>query len=97
VTWADLHPLEWSIVLVVAEILWGPYQEHHITVRHGVTAEELEAAWTERIDLQVRRDDSYESVGATNDGRELYLVWRWDVFDPERVFPITAYFLPHES
>jgi hypothetical protein len=57
----------------VAEILWGPYQEHHITARHGVAAEEFEAAWTERIDLLVRRDDSYESVGATNDGREVYL------------------------
>jgi len=25
------------------------------------------------------------------------LVWRWDIFDPERVFPITAYFLPDEG
>jgi hypothetical protein len=30
-------------------------------------------------------------------GREVYLVWRWDIFDPERVFPITAYFLPDEG
>jgi hypothetical protein len=37
------------------------------------------------------------SVGATDDGREVYLVWRWDIFDPERVFPITAYFLPDEG
>ena len=51
-------------VLVVTEILWGPYQEHHITVRHGVTAEQFDEAW---------------------------------VFDPECVFPITAYFLAHES
>jgi hypothetical protein len=51
----------------------------------------------ERVDLYVRPDDSYESVGATDDGRELYLVWRWDIFDPERVFPITAYLLPGES
>jgi len=56
----------------VTEILWGPYQEHHIAVRHGVTAEQFEAAW-------------------------VYLVWRWDIFDPERVFPITAYLLPDEG
>jgi hypothetical protein len=24
------------------------------------------------------------------------LVWRWDIFGPERVFPITAHFLPDE-
>ena len=79
--------------MVVTEILWGPYQEHHITVRHGVTAD----AWIDRVDLVVRTDDSYESVGATHDGQELYLVWRWDIFDPERVFPITAYLLAHEG
>jgi hypothetical protein len=84
-------------VAVVTEILWGPYQEGHITARHGVTAEQFDEAWVDRVDLVVRPDDSYESVGATDDGRELYLVWRWDIFDPERVFPITAYFLPHES
>jgi len=84
-------------VVIVTEILWGPYQEHHITVRHGVTAEQFEEAWVDRVDLVVRPDDSYESVGATNGGQELYLVWRWDIFDPERVFPITAYFLAHEG
>jgi hypothetical protein len=26
-----------------------------------------------------------------------YLVRRWDIFDPDRVFPITAYFLPDEN
>jgi hypothetical protein len=46
----------------MTEILWGPYQEHHIAMRHGVAAEELEAAWTDRIDLAVRGDDSYESA-----------------------------------
>jgi hypothetical protein len=81
----------------VTEILWGPYQEHHIAGRHGVTAEQFEAAWVERVDLVVRDDGSYESVGAMDDGREVYLVWRWDIFDPERVFPITAYFLADES
>ena len=50
-----------------------------------------------RLMLRVRDDDSYESVGATDDGREVYLVWRWDLFDPSRVFPITAYFLPIEG
>jgi hypothetical protein len=78
----------------VIEILWGPYQEHHITERHGVTPEQFEAAWIDRVDLRVRTDDSYESLGATDDGRELYLVWRWDLFEPDRVFPITAYVLP---
>jgi len=43
----------------VTEILWGPYQEHHIAVRHGVTAELFEAVWVERIDLVVRQDGSY--------------------------------------
>ena len=62
--------------------------------RHGVTAEQFEAAWVDRVDLLGRHDDSYESLGSTDDGRELYLVWRWDIFDPARVFPITAYFLP---
>ena len=73
------------------------YQEHHIAVRHGVTGEPFEAVWVERVDLVVRHDGSYESVGATDDGREVYLVWRWDIFGPERVFPITAYFLPDEG
>lgn len=78
------------------EILWGPYQKHHITSRHGVTAEEFEQAWVDRVDLVVRQDDSYEaSVRPTM--VVLYLVWRWDVHDPERVFPITAYSLPPES
>ena len=81
----------------MTEILWGPYQEHHITSRHGVTAEEFEQAWVDRVDLLVRQDDSYESIGATEDGRELYLVWRWDIYDPERVFPITAYFIQAKS
>jgi hypothetical protein len=72
-----------------------PGASHHGSPR--VTAEEFESAWVERVDLVVRDDDSYESVGATDDGREVYLVWRWDLFDPERVFPITAYFLPDES
>jgi hypothetical protein len=81
----------------VTEILWGPYQVHHITDRHGVTAEEFDAAWTDRVDLLVRDDDSYESLGATDEGREVYLVWRWDIFEPSRVFPITAYFLPDEE
>jgi hypothetical protein len=62
-----------------------------------VPAEQFEAVWVERIDLVVRDDGSYESVGAMDDGREVYLVWRWDIFDPERVFPITAYFLSEES
>ncbi len=75
----------------------GPYQEHHIAVRHGITAEQFEAAWVDRMDLIVRHDDSYESVSATDDAREVYLVWRWDISDPERVFPITAYFLPDEG
>lgn len=81
----------------MTEILWGPYQEHHITARHGVTAEEFEQGWIDRVDLLVRPDDSYESVGATDEGRELYLVWRRDIHDPDRVFPITADDLPRES
>ena len=81
----------------MTEILWGPYQEHHITDRHGVTAEQFEAAWVDRVDLVVRKDDAYESLGATDDGGEVYLVWRWDIYDPSRVFPITAYFLPQET
>ena len=55
----------------MTEILWGPYQEHHITERHGVAAEQFEATWLERVDLLVRRDDSYESVSATDDRREV--------------------------
>jgi hypothetical protein len=83
--------------VLVTEILWGPYQEHHIADRHGVAAAQFEEAWRDRVDLAVRADQSYESVGATDDGREVYLVWRWDVRDPQRVFPITAYFLPIED
>jgi hypothetical protein len=47
------------------------YTAHHITVRHGVAAEQFEETWVDRVDLVVRPDDSYESVGATNDGQEL--------------------------
>ena len=77
----------------MTEILWGPYQEHHIAARHGVTAEEFEQAWIDRVDLLVRQDDSYESVGATDGGRELYLVWRWDIQTPTACFlsPPTTY------
>jgi protein-tyrosine-phosphatase len=81
----------------VTEILWGPYQEHHIAVRHGLTAEQFEEAWIDRVDLVIRHDDSYESLGATDDGREVYLVWRWDISDPSRVFPITAFFLQQQE
>jgi len=35
-------------------------------------------------------------MGVTEDGREVYLVWRWDTFEPEAVFPITAYFFESE-
>ena len=81
----------------MTEILWGPYQEHHITERHGVTAGQFEGAWTDRVDVVVRQDGSYESMGVADDGREVYLVWRWDIFDPECVFPITAYYLPESE
>ena len=79
------------------EILWGPDQEHHIVSRHGVSAEQFEAAWVDRVDLLVRPDESYESVGATNEGAEVYVVWRWDIFNAEQVFPITAYFLADDE
>ncbi len=49
----------------------GLYQEHHITERHGVTAEQFEGAWTDRVDVVVRQDGSYESLGVTDDGREV--------------------------
>lgn len=74
-------------------ILWGSYQELHITDRHGVTAYEFEQAWRDRTDVVVRHDGSYESESVTDDAREVYLIWRWDFDDPELVFPITAFFI----
>jgi hypothetical protein len=67
------------------------------TTTFDFTAEQFEEAWIDRVDLVIRHDDSYESLGATDDGREVYLVWRWDISDPSRVFPITAFFLQQQE
>jgi len=76
----------------VSSILWTGYQEKHITQRHGITATEFEEAWLNREDSfeghHPRHGPYFESMGFTQSGRLLEMVWRWQDRD---VWPITAY------
>lgn len=68
--------------------------------RHGLTPEEVEYAWKRRIGPHQERDDgSFETIGRTQAGRVIFIVWRYDeAFDAleedltvEVVFVITAF------
>jgi hypothetical protein len=69
---------------------------------HGLTAEDVEAAFDRVFDLRHRRDGSFEMFAATPSGRRIWVVWRYDREDNEisdvlddlsesPIFVITAY------
>jgi hypothetical protein len=83
----------------VAEILWTSFQETHITARHGVTAKQFDEAWHDRIDVAAarhrRHGPYYLSVGLTDGGRVVEMVWRWQhgLKELDLVWPVTACFV----
>jgi hypothetical protein len=69
---------------------------------HGLSAEEVEAAFDRVFSLEERRDGSFQMFAATPSGRRIWVIWRYDtaddavpdVFDELEdapVFVITAY------
>lgn len=45
---------------------------------HGLSREEVEAAFDRVFHLQMRKDDSYQMFAATPSGRRIWVVWRYD-------------------
>lgn len=69
---------------------------------HGLSAEEVEAAFDRVYSLQIRRDGSQQMFAETPSGRRIWVIWRYDredevipdVFgelDNEPIFVIAAY------
>jgi hypothetical protein len=69
---------------------------------HGLSAEEVEAAFDHVFSLQERRDGSFRMFAMTPSGRRIWVVWRYDQEDDEipdvfgeleevPIFVITAY------
>jgi hypothetical protein len=69
---------------------------------HGLSPEEVEAAFNAVYTLQERRDGSFEMYAETPSGRRIWVVWRYDREDDEipdifgelgeqATFVITAY------
>jgi hypothetical protein len=69
---------------------------------HGLSAEEVEAAFDRVLSLRERRDGSFQMFAATPSGRRVWVIWRYDREDDEvpdvfsevgdvPIFVITAY------
>jgi len=69
---------------------------------HGLSAEEVEAAFERIISLEERRDGSYRMLAEVPSGRRIWVVWRYDrdtdeipdVFgevEDAPIFVVTAY------
>jgi hypothetical protein len=69
---------------------------------HGLTAQEVEAAFDNVFTLQERGDGSFKMYAATPSGRRIWVIWRYDREEDEvpdvfaeledaPVFVITAY------
>lgn len=69
---------------------------------HGLSAEEVEAAFDRVLSVQQRRDGSYQMFAATPSGRRIWVIWRYDREDDDipdvfgdlpdtPIFVITAY------
>ena len=69
---------------------------------HGLSTEEVEAAFERVFSLEERRDGSFQMFAATPSGRRIWVIWRYDrtddnvpdVFDQLEdapIFVITAY------
>jgi hypothetical protein len=69
---------------------------------HGLSSEDVEAAFDRVFDLQERRDGSFRMFAETPTGRRIWVIWRYDREDDEvpdvlgelgeaPIFVITAY------
>ncbi len=69
---------------------------------HGLSAQEVEAAFDAVFSLQPRRDGSFQMFAATPSGRRIWVIWRYDREDDEipdifgdlddaPIFVVTAY------
>ena len=69
---------------------------------HGLSAAEVEAAFDTVFRLVERNDGSYQMLAETPSGRQIWVIWRYDLEDDEipdvfgetpepPVFVITAY------
>lgn len=68
---------------------------------HGLSAEEVEAAFDRVFLLRTRRDEAYEMYAVTPGGRRIWVIWRYDDEDDAidilrdladaPIFVITAY------
>ncbi len=69
---------------------------------HGLSAEEVEAAFDRVFTLRQRKDASFQMFGVTPSGRGIWVIWRYDREDDEipdvfgelsevPIFVITAY------
>jgi hypothetical protein len=69
---------------------------------HGLSAEEVETAFDSVLDLQARRDGSYQMFAQMSSGRRIWVIWRYDQeadevpdvfgeFGDPPIFVITAY------
>lgn len=69
---------------------------------HGLSADEVEAAFDAVFSLRQRRDGSFQMFAATPSGRRVWVIWRYDRADDEApdifadldevpIFVITAY------
>lgn len=45
---------------------------------HGLSAEEIEAAFDRVYSFQERKDDSFQMFAATPSGRLIWVIWRYD-------------------
>lgn len=69
---------------------------------HGLSADEVEAAFDRVFSLQERKDGSFQMFATTPSGRRIWVIWRYDREDDEvpdvfgeldevPIFVITAY------
>jgi hypothetical protein len=50
---------------------------------HGLSADEVEAAFDRVFTLQGRKDGSFQMFAATPSGRRIWVIWRYDREDDE--------------
>jgi hypothetical protein len=69
---------------------------------HGLSAEEVEAAFDRVLSLRERKDGTFQMFASTSSGRRIWVIWRYDREDDEipdflgesgdaPIFVITAY------
>ncbi len=45
---------------------------------HGLSSDEVEAAFDSVLSLQKRNDDSFQMFAITPSGRRIWIIWRYD-------------------